>query len=66
MMHYNLENAGVISLENINKPFYGIIETCFDGMSYQEYLLALHNLSDRIINVLSNQFDFTDVQLERL
>lgn len=66
MMHYNLENAGVISFENIDKLFYGIIETCFDGMSYQEYLLALYNLLDRIIDFLSNQFDFTDVKLERL
>ena len=66
MMHYNLENAGVISLENIDKPFYGIIENCFDGKSYQEYLIELHELSDMIIDFLNNQFDFSDVKLERL
>lgn len=66
MMHYNLENAGVISFENIDKPFYGIIENCFDGKSYQEYLIELHGLSDTIINFLNNQFDFSDVKLERL
>lgn len=66
MMHYNLENAGVISFENIDKPFYGIIENCFDGKSYQEYLIELHGLSDMIIDFLNNQFDFSDVKLERL
>lgn len=50
MMHYNLENAGVISFENIDKPFYGIIENCFDGKSYQEYLIELHRLSNMIID----------------
>lgn len=66
MMHYNLENAGVITFENIDKPFYGIIENCFDGMSYQDYLVALHSLSDKIINYLETQFDFSNVKLEKL
>lgn len=66
MMHYNLENAGVLSFANIDKPFYGIIENCFDGKSYQEYLIELHGLSERIIDFLNNQFDFSDVKLERL
>ena len=66
MMHYNLENAGVISLENVDKSFYGIIENCFDGKRYQEYLMELHGLSDMIINFLNNQFDFSDIKLERL
>ena len=66
MMHYNLENAGVISCENIDKPFYGIIENCFDGKSYQEYLIELHGLSNMIIEFLNNQFDFSNVKLESL
>lgn len=66
MMHYNLENAGVISFENIDKPFYGIIESCFDGKSYQEYLIELHGLSNMIIDFLNNQFDFSNVKLESL
>ncbi len=64
MMHYNLENAGVISFENIDKPFYGIIEKCFNGKSYQEYLIELHGLSNMIIDFLNNQFDFSNVKLE--
>lgn len=66
MMHYNLENAGVISFENIDKPFYGIVESCFDGKSYQEYLIELHGLSNMIIDFLNNQFDFSNVKLESL
>ena len=66
MMHYNLENAGVISFENIDKPFYGIIENCFDGKSYQEYLIELHGLSNKIIGFLNNQFDFSNVKLGSL
>ena len=66
MMHYNLENAGVITSENIDKPLYGIIESCFDGMSYQKYTVSLHNLSDMIIEYLEKQFDFTGVRLKEL
>lgn len=66
MMHYNLKNAGVITIENIDKPFYGIIENCFKGMSYQDYIVSLHNLSDMIIEYLENRFDFSNVQLEKL
>lgn len=66
MMHYNLENAGVITIENVDKPFYGIIENCFEGMSYQEYIASLHNLSDMIIEYLESRFDFSNVELEQL
>ena len=66
MMHYNLENAEVITLKNIDKPFYGIIENCCDGMSYQDYLSDLHSLSDKIINYLETRFDFSNVKLEKL
>lgn len=66
MMHYNLENAGVISIENIDKPFYGIIENCFNGKSYKEYLIELDGLSDMIINFLNSQFDFSDVKIRKL
>lgn len=66
MMHYNLENAGVITLENVGKPFYGIIENCFEGMDYQKYIASLHNLSNMIIEYLEKIFDFSNVKLEKL
>ncbi|MCI6272063.1 MAG: hypothetical protein MR601_03840 [Erysipelotrichaceae bacterium] len=66
MMHYNLNGSNVIMPEYIDKPFYGIIESCFDGMSYQRYLVELHNLSDKIISYLELQFDFSYVKLKKL
>lgn len=66
MMHYNLENAEIISFENVDKPFYGIIENCFENMSYQDYTELLHNLSDMIIEYLEKRFDFSGVNLEKL
>lgn len=66
MMHYNLKGSDVITFDNIDKPFFGIIENCFDGMSYQDYLVALHNLSDKIINYLEKQFDFSNVKLKKM
>lgn len=66
MMHYSVEGLDVFTFKDMDKPFYGIIENCFDGMSYQEYLVALHTLSDKIINYLDNQFNFSFVKLKRL
>lgn len=66
MMHYNLENAWIITSKNTDKPFYGIIESCFNGVSYQDYTVSLHNLSDMIIEYLEKQFDFTGVRLKEL
>lgn len=66
MMHYNLENQGVISTENVNKHFYGIIETCFGGMDYYTYLGKLRELSDEIIAFLEKRFDFSKVTLQEL
>lgn len=66
MMHYNLEDAGVITVENVDKPFYGIIENCFEGMSYQDYTSSLYNLSDMIIEYLESRFDFSNLKVEQL
>lgn len=66
MMHYNLENAEVISLTNIDKPFWEIIENCFEGMEYQSYLLRLHQFSDMVIGYLEKQFNFSEVKLKVL
>ena len=66
MMHYNLEGANVISLENIDNELHGIVESCFDGINYKEYLKKLHQYSDTVINYLENQFDFSEVRMEEL
>lgn len=66
MMHYGLENQGVLSLEHIEQPFFGIIETCFEGKDYQTYLASLHSLSDRIIGYLEKHFNCSSVELKCL
>lgn len=66
MMHYGLENQGVLSLEYIEKPFYGLIETCFNGMSLNEYLGKLSDLEESIINYLESQFDSNKIELKDL
>lgn len=65
MMHYNLEDQGVLSFEHSKKPFYGIIETCFNGKDYQSYLASLHKLSDTIIEYLESHFNFSKLKLKQ-
>lgn len=66
MMHYNLENQGVLSLEHIEQPFFGIIENCFEGKDYQSYSTLLHSFSDKIIDYLEKQFNCKDIKLKQL
>lgn len=66
MMHYNLQNYNVLSLEHIEKPFFGIIENCFEGTDYQTYLSSLHKLSDRIIAYLEKHFNCSNIELKPL
>lgn len=66
MMHYGLENRGVLSYEYIKKPCFGMIETCFGGMDYQTYIKNLRELSDMIIAFLEKRFDTSKIQLRRL
>lgn len=65
MMHYGLENQNVLSLKYIERPFFGIIENCFDGMDYYSYLESLHSLSDRIIDFLEKHFNCSDIELKK-
>ena len=57
MMHYGIENQGVISIENIEKPFYGIVETCYNGMDYYSFLGTLRRLSNEMIDLLEKRFN---------
>lgn len=65
MMHYNLQDQGVLSLEYIEKPFFGIIETCFGKTDYQTYLSSLHKMADRIIVYLERHFNSTRLELKQ-
>lgn len=66
MMHYSLENQGVLSLEHIEQPFFGIVETCFPGTDYKTYLALIHNLSEQISKYLEKHFNFTGIELKQL
>ena len=66
MMHYDLAGYDVLSREYIKCPFYGIVETCFEGKDYHSYLAELRNLSDMIIDYLENRFDFSKIILQEL
>lgn len=66
MMHYSLENQNVLSLQYIERPFFGIVENCFDGTDYQTYLTLLHSFSDKIIGYLEKHFNCDDIELEQL
>ena len=66
MMHYDLAGYDVLSREHIKCPFYGIVETCFEGKNYHSYLAELRSLSDMIIDYLENRFDFSKIILQEL
>lgn len=66
MMHYNLEDQDVLSIKNIDRIFFGIVENCFDGMDYYSYLKQLRELSDDIITFLEKRFDFESIILKQL
>ena len=70
MMHYNLnrDNKFSISENNFswNKPFFGLIEDCFDGMSYRDYMEKLEKFGDAIEGFITKQFDFERIQLKEL
>lgn len=66
MMHYNLLNQDVLSYEHIEKPLFGIVENCFEGMDYRTYLSHLHKISDRVIVYLEKYFDCDNIELKQL
>lgn len=66
MMHYGIKDEGVISLENIDNPLYGMIETCFGGMSFKSYYSNLRKLEDRLIKYLEGQFNSDQIYLKKL
>ena len=56
----------VISIENIQKPFYGIVETCYNGMGYYSFLDRLRRLADKMIDLLEKHFNIEKITLQRL
>lgn len=70
MMHYNLskDNKFTISERNFSwdKPFFGLIEECFEGVPYEVYLKRLERLGDKIEDFITKQFNFEQIHLKEL
>lgn len=66
MMHYGLENQGVISMENIENPFYGIVQTCYEGIDFHSFQRNLRSLSDKMIALLEGKLNVQNIQLRHL
>ena len=68
MMHYNLNKDNEFSISENNfswdKPFFGLIEECFDGMSYRDYVERLEKFGDVIEEFITKQFDFERIHLK--
>lgn len=66
MMHYDLVGWDVLSPENLDKPFGGMVETCFEGMSYFDYSAKLDHFSNKVIDYLEEQFEYKNIDLQLL
>ena len=57
MMHYAFVNKGVYAIDDknldLNKPFWGLVESCFNGMTYE----ALCKTVDQEINTLADKLE---------
>lgn len=65
MMHYDFYNNGepVISQKYFDsrKPFYGLVESCFDGKSYDQFVSELRNYTMKLESYISSWF-YIDVR----
>lgn len=66
MMHYGIHNQGVVSIDNIEKPLFGMVETCFEGMGFSVYQSKLRDLEDRMIEYLEGYFNTDKIILQKL
>lgn len=68
MMHYNLNGDNKFSIAerkfSWDKPFFGLIEECFEGMAYGDYIERLEKLGDKIEEFITMQFDFEGIHLK--
>ncbi len=66
MMHYNLKGSNLVSSQNLDKPFYGLIELCFEGKNFDTYRQQLQGATEQLIEFLEGNFDCSKVELHRL
>ena len=69
-MHYSLDNHGTFAIKkeyyNVKKPFHGLVESCFDGLSYQEFFQKLSEYGKRLEVLISESFTVDETSLKIL
>lgn len=70
MMHYNLNNHGSFAISknyySAEKPFFGLIESCFEGLSYKEYYCKLSSFGRKISDFIAESFYIYETKLQKL
>ena len=70
MMHYDLCQNGneIINQEyyDLQKPFYGLVESCFDGISFFEYKEKLLLFTNDLEKLLRNEMNIDINKLKPL
>ena len=55
MIHYGFYNKGICAVKDehlVEKPFFGLIESCFEGISAEDYQQSLDNKIFRLSNTI--------------
>ena len=66
MMHYNLEDRKILKREYIDRPYFGLVESCFSGMDYYTYRNRLTGYQSSLIDFINQKFYFEGMQLKKL
>lgn len=66
MMHYGIVGEHVVSVENIDKPLYGMVETCYKEMEFCVYQSRLRDLEECLIGYLEEFFNLDRIILQNL
>lgn len=66
MMHYGIVDEIKKELFNLDKPLFGLVESCFDRMDFDSFYQKQDIVSKMIIKCLEKQFNIDSVNLEEL
>lgn len=70
MMHYDLVADGSFAISDAHfdnkKPLYGLVEDCFNGLSYDDFFDLITALSKEIEDFLVSQFNYSCLRIMKL
>ena len=70
MMHYDLVSDDVFAISDAcfdeGKIYYGLVEDCFFGKTYEQFYAEISAFSNKIEELLTKQFDFQTLNLRKL